>query len=72
MIFAAMVEHSICGGNYEGFPRKITVSIIDCATKWKCHNVIFLPDPTEEEIQIEIADAADTCARAYGYFLATI
>lgn len=71
MIFAAMVEYIIWDGAIYS-SRKITVSIIDLATKWKIQDVTFLAMPNEDEIQAYLAKAADLCAREYGYFVASI
>jgi hypothetical protein len=71
MIFAAMVENVMWESGVSA-TRKITVSIIDLATKWKIQSVSYLPTPSEDEIQYHLAETADKCALAYGYFLATV
>jgi hypothetical protein len=73
MIFAAMVEDVIWEGPLVfNSTIKLTVSIIDIATQWKIRDVSFAPISTEDELQYELASAADRCVREYGYFLASI
>lgn len=71
MIFAAMVESDDFSEDGEG-ARKITVSIIDLATKWQIRDVTYWPNDEMEEIEHELSRAANFCACEYGYFLATI
>ena len=72
MIFAAMVEDVIWDKG-KHLSRKVTVSIIDLATKWKIQDVSFLyHDEGEEVLARLLVYSADKCALAYGYFLASI
>lgn len=72
MIFAAMVEYIVWDKNKQ-LSTKLTVSIIDLATKWKVQDVSFLyHDEGEEALAHQLVYSADKCAREYGYFVASI